>query len=633
MIEDPFSVSVVQNGFSPWVSRRVRPCPLPYRPPPAPLLQPMRSKVHDLLRQGIVQSAEQPFYQHGFFLIPKPRPGEFREILNCRRYNGAVVAPHFKMEGLHTLRQLVRPGDYAVSIDIQSAYPHVPLHPAFRRHFQFWAPDPGSGSPRLFEYTGLPFGLSSAPYVFSRLMRSVAAVLRRHGVRCVVYLDDILVLGSSLAECQAHSRATLFLLSSLGFVVHPVKSSGTIPSALMEPRQVGVEFLGFQLDLKAMLLRLPAQKRASLKQSVSFLQCSFSSALSPRQLAQSVGKLVAARFAVTGAMTHTRLLQRTLKLARQRAGWDQPCVRLAEQHWADGLRRDLNWWINALQSPTMGQLQLLRPDYSLDCDASPYGWGGFLGEQSTGGFFSPAERMLPQNQREMLGAVRTLQALVPTLPEPPRFGTRLLLQTDNMTVKAYLSKEGGPIPALNDQATALLQWLHNRNFTLRCVHLPGILNVRADRRSRVFLRSWSRARLSPSLLRNLQQRGRLPQFTLDAFADPQNTQCRRFFSAEPAIGSSGVNALWQRWPARGCIWAFPPFRVIPAVLSKLQRERVRLWLLAPDWSGAPWYPLLQQLRAGSPIFLPGDGFLSPMGEPLPAPRWRMAVWPLSAADY
>ena len=35
----------------------------------------------------------------------------------------------------------------------------------------------------------------------------------------------------------------------------------------------------------------------------------------------------------------------------------------------------------------------------------------------------------------------------------------------------------------------------------------------------------------------------------------------------------------------------------------------------------------------SDVFLPGDGFLSPMGEPLPTPRWRMAVWPLSAADY
>ena len=63
---------------------------------------------------------------------------------------------------------------------------------------------------------------------------------------------------------------------------------------------------------------------------------------------------------------------------------------------------------------------------------------------------------MSQNQREMLGAVRTLQTLVPLLPVPPSEGTRLLLQTDNMSVRAYLSKEGGPVPALNDMATRVL---------------------------------------------------------------------------------------------------------------------------------------------------------------------------------
>ena len=78
--------------------------------------EPTLAKVRELLRQGVIQRAQQPFIQHGFFLIPKPSPGEFREILNCQRYNERVVAPSFRMEGLHTLRELARPGDYAVGI-------------------------------------------------------------------------------------------------------------------------------------------------------------------------------------------------------------------------------------------------------------------------------------------------------------------------------------------------------------------------------------------------------------------------------------------------------------------------------------------------------------------------------------
>jgi len=44
----------------------------------------------------------------------------------------------------------------------------------------------------------MPFGLCNAPATFQRLMETVLAGLTRK--KCVVYLDDILVMGSSFEE-------------------------------------------------------------------------------------------------------------------------------------------------------------------------------------------------------------------------------------------------------------------------------------------------------------------------------------------------------------------------------------------------------------------------------------------------
>ena len=44
----------------------------------------------------------------------------------------------------------------------------------------------------------MPYGLCNVPATFQRLMESVLAGLARRS--CMVYLDDILVIGKSLTE-------------------------------------------------------------------------------------------------------------------------------------------------------------------------------------------------------------------------------------------------------------------------------------------------------------------------------------------------------------------------------------------------------------------------------------------------
>ncbi|CAH2272506.1 Hypothetical predicted protein [Pelobates cultripes] len=40
----------------------------------------------------------------------------------------------------------------------------------------------------------LPFGLSSAPWCFTKLLKPVVALLRSRGIRMIIYLDDMLIM-------------------------------------------------------------------------------------------------------------------------------------------------------------------------------------------------------------------------------------------------------------------------------------------------------------------------------------------------------------------------------------------------------------------------------------------------------
>jgi hypothetical protein len=72
------------------------------------------------------------------------------------------------------------------------------------------------------------------------LLKPVAAFLRKRGVRLVTYLDDILLIGSSLEETHRFTKMTISLLESLGFIINKEKSN-------LNPTQI-ITFFGFTIN-------------------------------------------------------------------------------------------------------------------------------------------------------------------------------------------------------------------------------------------------------------------------------------------------------------------------------------------------------------------------------------------------
>ena len=96
-------------------------------------------------------------------------------------------------------------------------------------------------------YICLPFSLACAPWVFTKVLKSIAAQLRQLGMRLIVYIDNILILAGSSERAWEH---VIGLMENLGFVISK-------PKCVLEPTQ-SIEFLGFSVNSVQQELSLPA---------------------------------------------------------------------------------------------------------------------------------------------------------------------------------------------------------------------------------------------------------------------------------------------------------------------------------------------------------------------------------------
>jgi hypothetical protein len=71
------------------------------------------------------------------FLVQK-KNGKMPPVINLKKLNAAHLdTPHFRMESPQDVRQAIRPGDWAASIDLKDAYFHVPITPDARKYLRF----------------------------------------------------------------------------------------------------------------------------------------------------------------------------------------------------------------------------------------------------------------------------------------------------------------------------------------------------------------------------------------------------------------------------------------------------------------------------------------------------------------
>jgi hypothetical protein len=217
--------------------------------------------------------------------------------------------------------------------------------------------------------------------------------------------------------------------------------------------------------------------------------------------------------------------------------------------------------------------------------------------EEIGGFWTGQETLLHINVLELMAVERTLAHFLDIIQ-----GKTVLVSVDNSTAVAYLKRQGG---TRSNQLMAvtyrIFRMMEDHHVTLVCRHIPGRLNVHADRLSRqgqILPTEWS---LHPRVVRGLWAVWDTPH--VDLFATRCNYQLPCYVSPIPDGQAMAVDALSISW-AGMFVYAFPPTAILSQVLTKVLEDRCSMILIAPLWPKQSWFPALLDLLIDTPRVLP-----------------------------
>jgi hypothetical protein len=540
------------------------------------------AEIMSLLKKQVIEPTipEPGDFWSNIFSRPKKDGGK-RMILDLSKLNQYLTYHHFKMDTFEVAKQLISPDCYMASIDLQDAYYSVPIAREHRKYLKFlW-----NGT--LYQYRALPNGLSSAPRLFTKLLKPPFAKLRSLGYCVVGYIDDTLLIAPSKSEAEKAIHCTAKILTDLGFIIHPKKS-------VFKPTQE-ISYLGFVINSSNMTVSLTQDKRNNIKD-----QClSLARKVRPtiRNIAEVVGKMVASFPAVQYGQLHYRALELEKHFAlRQSHGNFEAKTELNKE-----ARKDLEWWIlNIHKETTLALLRTSSPQVQIESDASGLGWGGTDGHENIGGRWNAHELTLLQqngiNFLELLAVSFNVKAFCKNTNE-----VHVHVKCDNQTTVTYINNMGGTRSlTCNTLAKELWQWCIDRTIWLSASYLPGKLNVTADQRSRKF-QDQTEWMLDQGIFQELCKMQGNPE--IDLFASRLNRQLSRYISWKPDPDAEATDAFTVNW-GNIFFYAFPPFCLITTCLQKIEADKAEGIMVIPRWPTQPWFAKLLHMLVAEPILLP-----------------------------
>ena len=580
-------MDVIQHGHCPAFIDN-QPPPLVTDPAPYDLaymgannLEKLMPHIRIMQEKGALVEVQDPsspgFYSRMFTIPKKSGVKEDRPIFNCKELNSYLVVPRFKMETTSSIMKALHRGDWGSSMDFKDGYFHVLIHPRFRKYLRLCIHG------RVYEFWALPFGLATAPWLFTQIVKAMLAFLHTQGIKCHAYIDDWLIRGSSPFLVTAHTQIVVDLAVRLGWIINIIKSS-------LDPTQKLI-FIGIDFDLLVGKCYPPIPRLLKLETLLS--RFILQRQATAHQLQSVLGVITSAEKQVPWGPAHKRYIQ-----AELRAQWNQHTGHPNQRvHLGCHAIQDMRWWADRSHTRVGMSLEDFNPHRILYTDSSLDGWGAHLDHLEVRGTWDSKFQNQSINWKELNAVFLALLHFKDTIQ-----GQEVLLMTDNTSTVAYINKQGGTKSILLTRvALDIMSWTECNQVNLKARHLPGKKNILADllsREGQVINTEWM---IHPQILSALWKFWERP--LVDLFATKHTKQLQLYVSPLPDPQAWAVEALTTPW--RGFLgYAYPPPALLKEVLNKVQLEGADLVLIAPFWPAQAWFPDLLPLLLDYPIELP-----------------------------
>ena len=318
---------------------------------------------------------------------------------------------------------------------MKSAYHHIEIFEQHRKYLGFaWT---SGQETKYYVFNVLPFGISTAGYVFTKVMRTVVKHFRNAGYRMIMFLDDGLAGSADVVEAQEMSNQIQKTLHELGFLIAEKKCK-------WEPG-TRVTCLGLDWVFQRGVVHLDQKRISNLKRSIQELNRRYLARfeLVPvKTLACIIGKIVSMH-TVLGNLVQLRTRE-AFKCLNTRASWKAKIIMSKEA------KHEMKFWkenVDRLNTTQINEVACVHA--SIFTDASGRGYGGYVLDHEyteVMGLWTDTERFESSTWRELEAAYRIVSDVAHSLE-----GLNVRLYTDNKNVVKII-KSGSRKTALQRKA-------------------------------------------------------------------------------------------------------------------------------------------------------------------------------------
>ena len=171
-------------------------------------------EVDKMIEQDVVVPSCSPW--SSAIVVATKKDGTPRVCLDMRRLNNITKKDAYPLPRIDHALASLSGAKYYCTLDLLSGYWQVPLSAKDQEKTAFSVPRRGH-----FQFKVMPFGLCNAPATFERLMEQILRGLQWE--TCLVYLDDIIIMGKTVEEVVANLDQVLARLRAAGLKLKPSK--------------------------------------------------------------------------------------------------------------------------------------------------------------------------------------------------------------------------------------------------------------------------------------------------------------------------------------------------------------------------------------------------------------------------
>ncbi len=222
--------------------------------------------------------------------------GKKRLILALRYVNSHIYKEYIKFDDWRFFKDLIIEDGFLYKFDFKSGYHHVDI---FVEHQIFLGFKWGL---KYYVFTVLPFGLATAPFIFTKIFRPLLSFWHSRGIKICLYLEDGVGIEKTHEEAERNSKFVRETLSNSGITCNYEKS-------IWEPTKC-LTWLGITINLEKNKIFIPEQRVSSVFSCInSVLSTPYTTA---GRISTLVGMLLSMKCVLNIVRLKTRYLYRCI---------------------------------------------------------------------------------------------------------------------------------------------------------------------------------------------------------------------------------------------------------------------------------------------------------------------------------